>query len=162
MGRYIAMKNHTPSLRRSGTPKLQILRETKIHFQAFMSEYLEEEDFPLRRKSSLLPPVSLKRMMIRWEFPNLMILHHHLTLEEEKVDNLTPSQNLDLEESQDEEDLPIILHAENIDRKSGKNAPFFISLLINDFTLHNCMLDSGASTNIMPLRVMQQLGLEIS
>jgi hypothetical protein len=69
---------------------------------------------------------------------------------------------LDIEESQDEEDLPIVLHAENIGRKNGKHAPFFISLLVNEFTLHNCMLDSGASMNIMPLKVMQQLGLEIS
>jgi hypothetical protein len=73
---------------------------------------------------------------------------------EEKVDNLTPSKILDLKESQDEEDIHIILHVETIDRKSGKNVPFFISLLTNDFTLHNCMLDLGASTNVMPSRVM--------
>jgi hypothetical protein len=46
--------------------------------------------------------------------------------------------------------------------KNGKQAPFFISLLMNEFTLYNCMLDSSASMNIVPLKVMQQLVLEIS
>jgi hypothetical protein len=76
-----------------------------------------------------------------------------------------PSQDSSIEESQDpqdEEDLPIVLHAENLGRKNGKHAPFFISLLVNELILHNCMLDLGASMNIMPLRIMQQLGLEIS
>jgi len=41
-------------------------------------------------------------------------------------------------------------------------APFYVSLVIHDLLLHNCMLDSGASHNLMPLAVMEQLGLEIT
>jgi hypothetical protein len=33
---------------------------------------------------------------------------------------------------------------------------------MNDFILHNCMLDSGASSNVMTKKVMEQLNLRIS
>jgi hypothetical protein len=39
------------------------------------------------------------------------------------------------------------------------HSPFYISLQVNDLLLHNCMLDSRASTIVMPLYVMKQLGL---
>jgi hypothetical protein len=41
-------------------------------------------------------------------------------------------------------------------------APFYISLLVNGLILHNCMLDSRASTNVMTLEIMHKLGLQIS
>lgn len=37
-----------------------------------------------------------------------------------------------------------------------------LTLAINDLFLHNYMLDSGASANIMPLNIMKQLGLNIT
>jgi len=40
--------------------------------------------------------------------------------------------------------------------------PFFLTLDINDRLLHNCMLDFGASTNVMTKEVMEQLNLRIS
>lgn len=40
--------------------------------------------------------------------------------------------------------------------------PFYITVTIHDKLLHNCMLDSGASHNIMPKSVMEELGLEIT
>ena len=39
--------------------------------------------------------------------------------------------------------------------------PFFLSLIIKGRTLKNCMIDSGASNNIMPFKVMQALGLGV-
>lgn len=33
--------------------------------------------------------------------------------------------------------------------------------MIYDFIMHNCMLDSGASHNLMPLSVMKQLNLQV-
>lgn len=42
------------------------------------------------------------------------------------------------------------------------NQPFFLTLEVNDCLLHNCMLDSGASTNVMTKKVMDQLNLSIS
>jgi hypothetical protein len=41
-------------------------------------------------------------------------------------------------------------------------APFYISLNIHDLILHNAMLDSGASHNLMPKAVMEKLGLEVT
>jgi hypothetical protein len=40
--------------------------------------------------------------------------------------------------------------------------PFYVTLNIHDKMLHNCMLDSGASHNLMPKIVMEMLGLEIT
>ena len=39
--------------------------------------------------------------------------------------------------------------------------PFYISLNIHDKVLHNCLLDSGASHNLMPKAMMDELGLSI-
>ena len=39
---------------------------------------------------------------------------------------------------------------------------FYISLNIHEKILHNCLLDSGASHNLMPKAVMDELGLNIT
>ena len=41
------------------------------------------------------------------------------------------------------EDMPIVLHS--VDPKRQDHPPFYVSLLVDDLLLHNCMLDSGAS-----------------
>jgi hypothetical protein len=45
---------------------------------------------------------------------------------------------------------------------NGIVSPFYISLNIHDLILHNSMLDSGASHNLMPKAVMEKLGLEVT
>ena len=50
-------------------------------------------------------------------------------------------------------------HVEEVD---SSVPPFYISLLLHDFILHNCMLDSGASHHLMPLSVMKELNLQIT
>jgi hypothetical protein len=59
-------------------------------------------------------------------------------------------------------DPPILIQANHCRRYCEENPPFFISLELNNKWLHNCMMDSGASANVMTLRVMRQLGLEIT
>ena len=44
----------------------------------------------------------------------------------------------------------------------GEVPPFFISLNIHEMTLHNTMLDSGDSHNLMPKAIMENLGLDIT
>ena len=39
---------------------------------------------------------------------------------------------------------------------------FYISMLLHYFTLHNCMLDSGASHNLMPFYIMKELNFHIT
>jgi hypothetical protein len=72
-----------------------------------------------------------------------------------------PSQNnVDIPPAVAYQDAPVIL--QNMDRGNEKNRPFYLSLLMNDFILHNCMLDSIASSNVMTKKVMEQLNLRIS
>lgn len=40
-----------------------------------------------------------------------------------------------------------------------KPPPFFVSLIIGDKIVHNCMIDSGASSSIMPKSLVYKLGL---
>jgi hypothetical protein len=54
-------------------------------------------------------------------------------------------------------DPPIILNTMYIDQKRDSNSPFYISFDINGLHLKNCMLESGASTNVISLKVMEKL-----
>jgi hypothetical protein len=46
--------------------------------------------------------------------------------------------------------------------EKNEQTPFITSLLIDDLCLHNCMLDSKSSVNMMSLKVMNQLGMEFT
>jgi hypothetical protein len=56
-------------------------------------------------------------------------------------------------------DPPVILNTMYYGNRREDNPPFYLSLDINGFRLNNCMLNSGASANVMPLKVMRQIGL---
>ena len=58
-------------------------------------------------------------------------------------------------------DPPIVLHIMDYDRNNGGYAPLFITLVVKNPLLHNFMLDSRASHNLMPKVIMEKLGLEI-
>jgi len=53
----------------------------------------------------------------------------------------------------------VVLKSMNYDTKNGGNEPFFIPLVMNNL-FHNCMLYSMDSTNVMSLKVKNQLGLK--
>lgn len=61
-------------------------------------------------------------------------------------------------------DQPKLLFRPKVEGKSqdGTVPPFYISLNIHDNILHNTMLDSGASHNLMPRAIMEKLGLDIT
>ena len=44
--------------------------------------------------------------------------------------------------------------------KRGRVPPFFISFEINELIIHNCMVDCGATHNMMPLSVIRTIGLD--
>ena len=48
------------------------------------------------------------------------------------------------------------------DQNDDNSPPFYLSLNIHDKLLHNFLLDYGASHNLMPNKVMDELGLEIT
>jgi hypothetical protein len=49
-----------------------------------------------------------------------------------------------------EDDNPTIIFGPHIENTKDLVAPFYITLTVHDHLLHNCMLDSGASHNLMP------------
>jgi hypothetical protein len=57
-------------------------------------------------------------------------------------------------------DAPVIINS--MDWTKEDHPPFFVSLMINDLLLHNCMYDSGASSNIITKNVMNMLNLKLS
>ena len=60
------------------------------------------------------------------------------------------------------EDPPIILNTMYLYQKRDNNPPFYLSLGMNGLRLNNCMLDFEASRNVMYLKVMEQLGLNMT
>jgi hypothetical protein len=62
------------------------------------------------------------------------------------------------------DDQPELLFGPEVDGKSkiGVVLPFYISLNIHDKTLHNSMLDSSASHNLIPKDIIEKLGLDIT
>jgi hypothetical protein len=62
------------------------------------------------------------------------------------------------------DDRPELLFVPEFDGQTdnGIVAPFYISLNIHDLILHNAILDSSASHNLMPKVVMEKLGLEVT
>lgn len=62
-----------------------------------------------------------------------------------------------------QEDNPIICLGPRLeDEHNEEFPPFYISINIHDMTLHNAMLDSGASYNLMPKVIMERLGLQVT
>jgi hypothetical protein len=60
------------------------------------------------------------------------------------------------------DDKPTITLGQMIEDRDEICSPFYISLNIHEKTLHNCLLDSSASHNLMPKEVMDELRLEIT
>jgi hypothetical protein len=75
---------------------------------------------------------------------------------------------LKMEETSDtlniQDDHPTILFGPRVKESSDVDEvpPLYVSLKVHDMTLHNAMLDSRASHNLMPKVVMDQLGLDIT
>ena len=62
-----------------------------------------------------------------------------------------------------QDDRPTILFGPHVDEPSDEDIPpFYVSLNIHNSILHNAMLDSGTSHNMMPRRIMDELGLEVT
>ena len=62
------------------------------------------------------------------------------------------------------EDRSELIFGPNVDGKNldGSVPPFYLSLTVHDQILHNAMLDTGASHNLMPRAIMETLNLDIT
>ena len=52
--------------------------------------------------------------------------------------------------------------AEKTENEASASPPFYITLTIHEQMIHNCLFNSGASHNLMPKVVMEDLGLSIT
>jgi hypothetical protein len=57
---------------------------------------------------------------------------------------------------------PTIILGPMVEDRDDSSPPFYTSLNTHDKVLHNCLMDSGASHNLMPKIVMEELGLEVT
>ena len=57
-------------------------------------------------------------------------------------------------------DIPIVLNS--VDPRREDHPPFYVSLLVDKLLLHNCMLDLGASSNVMTRKVMEKLNIRVT
>ena len=62
-----------------------------------------------------------------------------------------------------QDDKPTIMFGPRVENSQEDDVPpFYISLRIHNMFLHNAMLDSGASHNLMTKMIMDNLGLDIT
>jgi hypothetical protein len=61
-----------------------------------------------------------------------------------------------------QDEAPKISAISYFENEDTNIAPFYITLTIHDQLLHNLMLDSGASHNLMPKVIMEKLGLDVN
>jgi hypothetical protein len=59
-----------------------------------------------------------------------------------------------------QDEIPTIMFGPHIENVKDYVAPFYIILTMHDHLLHNFMLYSGASHNLMPKFIMEKFGLE--
>jgi hypothetical protein len=60
-----------------------------------------------------------------------------------------------------QDENPIVILGTFVEDRDDSSPPFYTSLKIHDKVLHNCLMDSGASHNIMPNIFMEELRLEV-
>jgi hypothetical protein len=61
-----------------------------------------------------------------------------------------------------QDEKPTVILGPLIEDRDDSSPPFYTSLNIHDKVLHNCLMDSRESHNLMPKAVMDELGLEIT
>jgi hypothetical protein len=61
-----------------------------------------------------------------------------------------------------QDEKPAVVLGPMVEYRDDSSPPFYTSLNIHDKVLHNCLMDSGASHNLMPKTVMKELGLEVT
>jgi len=61
-----------------------------------------------------------------------------------------------------QKERPIVAFGPHVEERDLSAPSFYVTVVLHDLLIHNCMLDSRASHNFMPLLVMEQLGLEIT
>jgi hypothetical protein len=61
-----------------------------------------------------------------------------------------------------QDEKPAVILGPMVEDTNESSPPFYTYLNIHDKVLHNCLMDSGASHNLMPKTVIEELGLEVT
>ena len=61
-----------------------------------------------------------------------------------------------------QDDKPVVVLSPMIENCDDNSPKFYVSLTIHDQILHDCLLDTGASHNLIPKVDMNELGLDIT
>ena len=61
-----------------------------------------------------------------------------------------------------QEERPMVVFGPHVEELDYLTLPFYVSLVIHDLLLHNCMLYYGAYHNLLPMSLMEQLRLQIT
>ena len=75
--------------------------------------------------------------------------------------NTIPSNEINLQD----EKPTITVGSKTFDQPNDNSEyppPFYVTLLVHEQLVHNCLLDSGASHNLMPKAVMEALGMSVT
>ena len=78
------------------------------------------------------------------------------------VNSLQPKVHIDIDFVNLQDGKPVVTMVPMIEDLKDSCPPFYISLNIHDKILHNYLLDLGASHNLMPKAVMDELGFSIT
>jgi hypothetical protein len=61
-----------------------------------------------------------------------------------------------------QDERPVVVLGPMVEDRDDSSPPFYTSLNIHDKVLHNFLMYSGASHNLMPKAIMEELGLEVT
>jgi uncharacterized small protein (DUF1192 family) len=61
-----------------------------------------------------------------------------------------------------QDERPAVVLGPMVEDRDDSSPPFYTSLNIHDKVMHNFLMDSGASHNLMPKAIMEELGLEVT
>jgi hypothetical protein len=114
----------------------------------------------LKRPSSFIFDHEIQKIMIPVPLSDL-IKHEDFKRCLSKVWQPKPSSNPTYSVNLQDEKLVVILGS-LVEDRDDSSPPFYTSLNIHNKVLHNFLMDSSASHNIMPKIVMDELGLEVT
>jgi hypothetical protein len=86
-------------------------------------------------------PIYRKKVLKMIDFPNSATQPNTLSLQDER---------------------PTVMLGPQVEERREIVASFYVTLVVHEHLLHNYMLDSGASHNLIPNIIMDKLGLEIT
>lgn len=143
----------------TGTPNKDHESQRKDHTLRDLPEKRDNVQKEVDKTISFNLETEISKLKVSILLIELVKNNHHKSniIKMLKVDPTSDMVNI-------EYDQPELICGLAIDDHLGDSdvPPFYLSLRIHQFILHNSMLDSRASQNLMPKAIMERLGLDIT